>query len=116
MDGLIGESKQNLDKTAEAYYSSKKSIDEITRKNRIPNDVKTMKEQIENILTDLNHQAKEHSSSMLMDVRTLIILASRCLEKVPAKIMKEFVRNYSAIVEAKLHVAIDHRHDGFQIE
>ena len=106
VDGLIGESKQNLDKTAEAYYSSKKSIDEITRKNRIPNDVKTMKEQIENILTDLNHQAKEHSSSMLMDVRTLIILASRCLEKVPAKIMKEFVRNHSAIVEEKLNVVL----------
>ena len=38
VDDLIGESKQSLNKTAEAYYSSKKSIEEITRKNRIPKD------------------------------------------------------------------------------
>ncbi|QDZ22858.1 DUF4455 domain-containing protein [Chloropicon primus] len=106
VDNLIGESKQNLIKTAEAYYGSKKSIEEITRKNRIPNDVKTMKEEIENILTDLNDQANEHSSSMLMDVRELIIMTSRCLERVPAKIMKEFVKNQSVKVKEKLGVVL----------
>ena len=102
VDDLIGECKQNLNKTAEEYYSSKKSIEEITRGNRIPNDVKTMKEQIENVLSDLNHQANEHSASMLLDVRMQIILASRCLEKVPSKIMKEFVRNRTVNVKEKL--------------
>ena len=34
------------------------------------------------------------------------LTATRCLEKVPAKIMKEFVRNHSAIVEEKLNVVL----------
>ena len=39
----------------------------------------------------LSGQADEHSSAMLSDVRELIILASRSLERVPGKIMRELV-------------------------
>ena len=106
VEALISDSRQSLIKTAESYYSSKKA-DEITRKGRIPADAKTMKEQIEETLSGLSGQADEHSSAMLSDVRELIILASRSLERVPGKIMRELVGCVATKAREKLRGVLE---------
>lgn len=103
VDALVAECRENLTKTAEAYYSTKEKGREITRKARIPEDVKIMKEQIETFLTDLNEQAAKHSTSALSQMRSQIILAARSIERLPSTVLGAFVGGKADAMAQKLH-------------